>query len=69
MIVGCTQNEPLYDYDIEKKINEMGLKVPEPSTPIANYVPAVSFQSQEKRNWFMFLERDQKLKDIHNREG
>ena len=28
LMVGCTQNEPLYDYDVEKKINEMGFKVP-----------------------------------------
>ena len=48
LIFGCTQNEPLYDYDIEKKINEMGFEVPEPSTPIANYVPAVSFSGSGK---------------------
>jgi len=48
LIVGCTQNEPLYDYDVEKKINEMGFKVPKPSTPIANYVPAVSFLESRK---------------------
>ena len=48
LIIGCAQNEPLYDYDVEKKINEMGFKVPEPSTPIANYVPAVSFSKSGK---------------------
>ena len=48
LIVGCTQNEPLYNYDVEKKINEMGFKVPEPFTPIANYVPAVSFSESGK---------------------
>lgn len=48
LIVGCTQNEPLYNYDVEKKINEMGFMVPEPSKPIANYVPAVSFSESGK---------------------
>jgi uncharacterized protein with NAD-binding domain and iron-sulfur cluster len=33
---------------IKQKINEMGFKVPEPSTPIANYVPAVSFSESGK---------------------
>ena len=32
---------PLYDYDVEEKIAEMGLILTEPSPPVANYVNAV----------------------------
>ena len=43
IITGCGIDEPLYDYDVEEKILNMGYAIPEPSKPIANYVPAVSF--------------------------
>ena len=48
----------------------MGFKVPEPSTPIANYVPAVSFPESGKTKLVYVSEQDQKLmKNIYNREG
>lgn len=31
----------LYDYDVEKKISEMGISLTEPSPPVANYVNSV----------------------------
>ena len=43
IITGCGVGEHLYDYDVEEKILNMGYAIPEPSKPIANYVPAVSF--------------------------
>lgn len=47
--ISCQQNteeakveiEVLYDYDIESKIEEMGITLTEPSPPVANYVNAV----------------------------
>ena len=33
----------LYDYDVEQKITTLNIVLPEPSSPVANYVPAVSF--------------------------
>ncbi len=37
------QTEPtqLYDYDVEEKISSLGIKLSEPSKPVANYVNAV----------------------------
>lgn len=34
-------NEELYDYDVEAKIAEMGIELPEAPPPVANYVNAV----------------------------
>ncbi len=31
----------LYDYDVEERISNLGFELPEPSTPVANYVNAV----------------------------
>lgn len=31
----------LYDYDVEQKISELGITLPEPAKPVANYVNAV----------------------------
>ncbi len=42
-VFGCVSKNPLYDYDVELKIEELGFSIPEVSKPIANYVPAVSF--------------------------
>ena len=39
----CGVDEPLYDYDVEEKILNMGYAIPVPWEPIANYVPAVCF--------------------------
>lgn len=33
-------NTPLYDYDVEEKLNKMGIALTEPSAPVANYVNA-----------------------------
>ena len=33
----------LYDYDVEQKITTLNIVLPKPSSPVANYVPAVSF--------------------------
>jgi enamine deaminase RidA (YjgF/YER057c/UK114 family) len=33
----------LYNYDVEQKITTLNIVLPEPSSPVANYVPAVSF--------------------------
>lgn len=33
----------LYDYDVEQKIITLNIVLPKPSSPVANYVPAVSF--------------------------
>ena len=35
IITGCGVDEPLYDYDVEEKILNMGYAIPEPSKPIA----------------------------------
>jgi len=48
-MISCRQHEaskksqmaPLYDYDVEKRIEELGIKLKEPSRPVANYVNAV----------------------------
>ncbi|MEM7654784.1 MAG: RidA family protein [Bacteroidota bacterium] len=34
--------EPFYDYDVEARLTEMGIVLPEVSTPVANYVNAVT---------------------------
>ncbi|WP_217495928.1 RidA family protein [Mangrovivirga cuniculi] len=36
-----TVQQPLYPYDVEEKIEELGLNITEPGTPVANYVNAV----------------------------
>ena len=36
-----TQPEPLYGYDVEERIGELGLVLTEPGKPVANYVNAV----------------------------
>jgi|TARA_B110000263_G_C15290902_1_gene503271 enamine deaminase RidA (YjgF/YER057c/UK114 family) len=42
--VSCNKkNEPFYDYNIEEKITSLGYTLPEPNTPVANYVSTVSF--------------------------
>tara|TARA_B110000263_G_C15202304_1_gene461188 strand:+ start:62 stop:610 length:549 start_codon:yes stop_codon:yes gene_type:complete len=42
--VGCNNNqEVFYDYSIEEKITSLGYTLPEPNTPVANYVSTVSF--------------------------
>lgn len=33
--------EDLYDYDVEERIKEMGINLPEPGAPVANYVNSV----------------------------
>ena len=33
--------EPLYDYNVEEKIQELGIKLKEPPPPVANYVNSV----------------------------
>lgn len=33
----------LYNYDVEQKITALNIVLPKPSSPVANYVPAVSF--------------------------
>jgi len=47
-VVACSNNsqenqqsQDLYDYDIEEKIEELGIKLQEPSKPVANYVNSV----------------------------
>jgi len=37
------ENLDLYDYDVEQKITTLNIILPKPSSPVANYVPAVSF--------------------------
>ena len=37
------ENLDLYNYDVEQKITTLNIVLPEPSSPVANYVPAVSF--------------------------
>lgn len=48
LTISCSNKEVLYEYDVETKIKKMGYVIPEPSTPIANYVPAVSFSESGK---------------------
>ena len=33
--------EPLYDYDVEERIKELGIELPIPGAPVANYVNSV----------------------------
>jgi len=35
------QTAPLYDYDVERRIEELGIELKEPGPPVANYVNAV----------------------------
>ena len=48
LLTACSYNssekvsiEPLYAYDVEQKIQELGITLQEPSKPVANYVNAV----------------------------
>lgn len=34
-------NENLYNYNVEEKINDLGIQLENPEKPVANYVPAV----------------------------
>ena len=65
-VVGCTPNDktainhyvlgtPLYDYDVEEKIENLNITLPVPGDPIANYVPTVRFSETKTLCWFMFL--------------
>ena len=36
-----TKDEILYTYNVEKKITDLGIQLPEPTIPKANYLPAV----------------------------
>lgn len=36
-----SNSQELYDYDVEKKIAELGLELKDPAVPVANYVHAV----------------------------
>ncbi len=38
---GTNSAEPLYDYDVEERIESLGIVLSEPGNPIANYVNAV----------------------------
>ncbi len=48
-ILSCTQNQPsqkeetqeLYDYDVEERVESMGITLTEPPAPVANYVNSV----------------------------
>ncbi|MBC6409274.1 MAG: RidA family protein [Ekhidna sp.] len=37
----AADKEPLYDYDVEERIAELGIKLKDPSPPAANYVHSV----------------------------
>ena len=54
-LFGCVSTqEKLYDYDVEKKIKEMGYSLPNPATPVANYVSTVSF-SETKNTRLVYV--------------
>jgi enamine deaminase RidA (YjgF/YER057c/UK114 family) len=36
------QQDELYDYDVEQRIEQLGIKLTEPGAPVANYVNAVT---------------------------
>ena len=36
-----SEKEELYNYNVEEKINELGIKLVNPEKPVANYLPAV----------------------------
>ncbi|MEM7367545.1 MAG: RidA family protein [Bacteroidota bacterium] len=40
-----TSEAPLYDYDVEERIKELGITLPEAGSPVANYVNAVTTSS------------------------
>ena len=54
---GDKQNIDLYNYNIEEKIQELGFLLPEPGSPVANYVSTVSFSETKHHDWSMFQER------------
>lgn len=37
----AVEQEPLYDYDVEERIKDLGIELPEAGNPVANYVNAV----------------------------
>jgi len=48
ILAACTGNnhdtkivEDLYDYNIEERLNELGIELPKPGAPVANYVNSV----------------------------
>ncbi len=48
ILAACNSNnteikiaEDLYDYDVEERIKELGIDLPEPGAPVANYVNSV----------------------------
>ncbi|MEM9324343.1 MAG: RidA family protein [Bacteroidota bacterium] len=41
MVDNEDKDQPLYDYDVEARLTELGIELPEPSKPVANYVNAV----------------------------
>ena len=44
ILVGCVKEErSFYDYDIEERIKNLNVNLPEPGEPVANYVPTVRF--------------------------
>ena len=44
ILVGCVKEErSFYDYDIEERIKNLNINLPEPGEPVANYVPTVRF--------------------------
>ena len=64
-ITGCTPsdkatidyyvlNEPLYEYNVEEKIQDLNITLPIPGEPIANYVPAVRF-SETKNSMLVYV--------------
>ncbi|MFL2990370.1 MAG: RidA family protein [Cytophagales bacterium] len=64
-ITGCTPsdkaaidyyvlNEPLYEYNVEEKIQDLNITLPIPGEPIANYVPTVRF-SETKNSMLVYV--------------
>lgn len=51
---GDKQNIDLYNYNIEEKIQELGFLLPEPGSPVANYVSTVSF-SETKTSRLVYV--------------
>ena len=47
-------NEPLYEYNVEEKIQDLNITLPIPGEPIANYVPTVRF-SETKNSMLVYV--------------
>ena len=47
-------NEPLYEYNVEEKIQDLNITLPIPGEPIANYVPTVRF-SETKISMLVYV--------------